>query len=742
MKIFKWFKLSRLWPLVILTISLVAVLALMTIALESAVIYKSIYLYLLLSAIILLLLLLALVAYYLALLLKGIKNKLPGARLTARLVLLFSALSILPLMLLFVFSVNAITRGIDNWFDESLEKGFEDALSLSKIALDTRLLDALRLAQRVSDNINRSNDESIPFHLETLRAQINAKELTVFSHNSKIIATSQQDLTKSFPDIPNPAIILTAKQGFEYVRLEPIYDSLQVRVVLSFDNKQRILQAIFDIPTQYSNLSESTQQALNQYKQFKTLKGPLRISFIMILTMVLLLALLLCFGGAFFASIGLIKPLRTLSLAILEVSAGNYEQKLKTKADDEFGQLTNSFNEMIARLSKARDETSESSQLLEAQRAYLESILTKLSSGVLVFDLSGNLRTFNQAAANILDLNSEDLIGINVYKSDHHEHIQIISETIAKYLSETVDDWRTEITSFIGGQRHILSIRGATKKGQLGLNGGLVVVFDDITQVIATEREAAWGEVARRLAHEIKNPLTPIQLSAERIQIKLRNSLNEKDQQLLEKSTQTIIAQVAAMKEMVYAFSQYARPPKLNLNKMPLNRLLRDVMYLYRESGTPIALHLDAKPDEIIMDEGRMRQLMHNLVKNALEACSLNHGDIEISTVSSLENQNVILIIKDTGIGFASEIIENAFEPYVSSKPKGSGLGLAIVRKIVEEHSGTISIKSEPKLGALITIYLPLAPNNFSPSNLSPTHLSPVNLSSNKLSPSNFHSTH
>lgn len=725
---FRWFRVSQLWPLVLLVLSLFAILTLMMIAIQSVEIYQSIYLYLLFSALFLFVLLASLVGYYLFILIKGIKTKRVGAKLTARLALLFGGLSVLPLLLLFSFSVNAISKGIDSWFDETLEKGFEDALTLSKIALDTKLRDALSVAQSTANTINNYPNESIPFRLEVLRAQSNAKELTVFTADSKkIIATSQQDLAKSFPDSPNPVIFSMAKQGIDYVSLEPIADALQVRVVIAFDNKydnsKRILQAIFDIPTQYSSLGESTQKAFNQFKQFKALKAPLRVSFIMILTMVLFLALLTCFGGAFFVAMRLVKPLRTISTAIRDVSVGNYERKLQTKQNDEFGQLIDAFNEMITRLALARDEAHESSQLLETQKSYLESILAKLSSGVLVFDLSGNLRTFNQAALSILNLTEDAFKDLNVYHTAHNENIQVLTETIGKYLTGNEGDWRTEIPRFIDGKRQILSIRGANKKGQLGLNGGLVVVFDDITQVIVTEREAAWGEVARRLAHEIKNPLTPIQLSAERLQMKLHAALNEKDAQLLQKSTHTIIAQVAAMKDMVDAFSQYARPPKIILKKLHLNKLIQDVMYFYLESEKlHIALMLNAMNDIVMIDEGRIRQLIHNLVKNAIEACTEHLAlkvelsehtpspcDISVRTESLNDSQEIRLIIQDNGPGFAPDIAEEAFEPYVSTKAKGSGLGLAIVRKIVEEHSGTIGIKSTPSQGAIITIRLPLA---------------------------------
>ncbi len=723
---FRWFRLNAIYPLAILTILLVVILGFTMMAIESATLYSDWYSLLLIANIIGFLLLFALVSYYIWLLYKGVKARLAGARLTAHLVLFFVTLSFIPLVILFLFALNVIVKSIDSWFDSSLDQGFSDALELSRTALDTKLLDALKLTHKSAATLEQIYDEFAVSYIENLRFSTNAKEMTLFGAKDHIIAFSTNDLSQVLPDLPSAVIRLSVRQGVEYVRLEPIADGLQVRVlILLNDHSGRMLQAIYAIPERYTVLAASTENASLKYKQYKNLRQPLKLSFIIVLVMVLLLAILLAFGGAFFAARRIVAPVKELSDATKAIADGHYEQSIPLGAKGELGFLVESFNEMSKRLSMARKAEKEFQQLLEVQSLYLASVLEKLSSGVMVIDLTGKLRMWNQAVIQILKVTDNQLEQREIFNqslSNQETEGDVLEDFFMAIRGilpapfhendekkEEADEWRKELVRFCDGKRQILSIRCARQKDQIGLKGGYIVVFDDITSLITSEREAAWGEVARRLAHEIKNPLTPIQLAAERMRLKLVDHLEEKDSKLVDKSTQTIISQVSAMKEMVDAFSQYARPPKLNLRKLDLNYLVNDVIYLYKDypTGIEINLQLSTTPAFLLADEGRLRQLLHNLVKNAAEACYQQGGIISIHTQVEDVQREVKLVITDNGPGFEPEVINNVYEPYVTTKIKGTGLGLSIVKKIVEEHEGVIAIQSQPGEGASIVMRFP-----------------------------------
>jgi nitrogen fixation/metabolism regulation signal transduction histidine kinase len=352
-------------------------------------------------------------------------------------------------------------------------------------------------------------------------------------------------------------------------------------------------------------------------------------------------------------------------------------------------------------------------QLVESQRAYLETMLARLSSGVLTIDQTGRLQTCNAAASQILGVNLQDYLGADSqWIAVAQPILQDFIGVIGPHLAAT-GDWRQEITWFGGTGRRILMCRGSSLPDAVGLRGGHVIVFDDITNLVRVEREAAWAEVARRLAHEIKNPLTPIQLAAERIRHKYLKQFDEEQGKVLERGTHTIIQQVQAMKEMVDAFSEYARPPRLQLAPLELNEFVTEVLYLYRDypAGVEIKLDLTQEPLRINGDKGRLRQLLHNLVKNAIEAIRDGHGStLWIGTRREHVGgaDCVELSVRDNGPGFPDNILASAFEPYVTTKPKGTGLGLAIVKKIVEEHGGWIQLETPADGGARVVIRLPI----------------------------------
>lgn len=703
----------------LLSLLLVIILGVMVRSIESAVLYSRYYTWIIIAGVICFLSLMSLVVYFLIQLLQGVRKKRLGARLNARMMIFFSGLSVVPIVILFLFAGIMIQRGIDSWFDESLDQGFDDALTLAQSALETRRLDALEITQSIGQRVGDLNSLDLAYELENLRFDANALDLTVFDHHGRILATSSSNTTVNLPELPNDIVLMSVFNDMDYVWLEPVGDDeLQVRVIIRVDSDiPRVVQAIYEIPQRYTQLGLSTQASVESYKQYKTLQESLKGQLIAILTLVSLLAILLALGGSYFATRRLVNPIRRLSLASKAVSEGNFDREIVVKSNDEIGFLTESFNEMIIKLRQANEAEKASQRLLVAQRSYLEAVLANLSSGVLVLDNDGNIRTFNEAALSILKTDRILLQKLSLSAPETiDESLHFFFMPLQNYLEkrERGENDRLEVMRVEKGIAQILSVRVSEPLENRSLPSGYAIVFDDITQLINSEREAAWGEVARRLAHEIKNPLTPIQLSAERLAFKLQGKLEVDDRFLLEKSTQTIITQVNAMKKMVNAFSQYARAPKLHLKKIDLNALTEEVTFLYSDYVRGVEVILQ-KPAQILYvngDEIRLRQLLHNLIKNAIEACQEEKdqllGKVYVE-ISKLDAAHLRLTVSDNGSGIDESLINRMFEPYVSTKEKGTGLGLSVVKKIVEEHSGKIAIYSgKEQIGTRVEVVLPL----------------------------------
>ncbi len=705
---------------ILLSVLLVIILGIMIRSIESAELYSSYYTWIIIAGAVCYLLLLSLVVYSIIQLFQGVRKKRLGARLNARMMMFFSGLSVIPIVILFLFAGLMIQRGIDSWFDESLDQGFDDALTLAQSALETRRLDALEITQSIGSRLSDLNSLDLAYELENLRFDANALDLTVFDHRGRILATSSSNTTVNLPELPNDIVLMSVFNDMDYVWLEPVGDDeLQVRVIIRVDsNVPRVIQAIYEIPPRYTELGLSTQRSVESYKQYKTLQESLKGQLIAILTLVTLLAILVALGGSYFATRRLVNPIRRLSLASKAVSEGNFDREIAVKSNDEIGFLTESFNEMIVKLRQSNEAEKSSQRLLVAQRSYLEAVLANLSSGVLVLDNHGKIRTFNEAALSILKTDRALLQRIVLDKPDTiDESLHFFFAPLHDYLEKKLlgdEDARLEVMRVDKGITQILSVRMSEPLENRSLPSGYAIVFDDITQLINSEREAAWGEVARRLAHEIKNPLTPIQLSAERLAFKLQSKLEMEDRFLLEKSTQTIITQVNAMKKMVNAFSQYARAPKLHLKKIDLNSLTEEVTFLYSDyvKGIEVVLHMPSRTYYVNGDEIRLRQLLHNLIKNAVEACQENKSDYlgrVCVEIARLDEHRIMLTVSDNGNGIDESLINKMFEPYVSTKEKGTGLGLSVVKKIVEEHNGQIAIYSgKDRVGTQVEVVLPI----------------------------------
>jgi len=705
-------------PMLLLFALLLASLTLMSDATHNSERFGELYSWLLLINAMGLVVLGALVIANIIWLISQQRKKAVGAKLTTRLVITFVVLSMVPVSIVYYFSLQFLHRGIDSWFDVRIEQALDDALDLSRTALDVRLRDVLRVTESVADEIAQSPSTTLSLNLYDLRVRSGAAELTLLGSDNRIIASSSIDPTVIVPHRPSNDMLQVVRNGKHYIGLDPVGDSgLFARALVPVlssrqDSEVYILQALFTVSERLSTLAEGVQSAYGHYKELAYLRTPLKFSYTLTLSIVLVLSLLAAIWAAFHSARRLVAPVTDMAEATRAIAEGDYSKRLPVASDDELGFLVRSFNDMTRRLSKARDQARKSQQQVEGQRAYLEAVLANLSSGVMSLDADWVIRAVNSAARQNLGVDIKAYLGRSLTEIGRdHAFLRPFVDVISRHHRSGKKLWQEEVSLFGVNGRQVLMCRGTSFKGTNSDRDGKVIVFDDVTALIQAQRDAAWGEVARRLAHEIKNPLTPIQLSAERLRRRFIKRMDEKDVEVLDRATRTIVNQVEAMKKMVNAFSEYARIPQISLEAVDLNLLLQEVLELYRgvDSRVKLVTRLDARQPCIEGDVGRLRQLLHNLLKNSLEAVAETAGaciTVTTHTADESESAYVELVIDDNGPGFPERVLDNIFEPYVSTKPRGSGLGLAIVKKIVEEHGGVIAAESNPEGGARIRIRL------------------------------------
>ena len=669
-----------------------------------------------------------LIARKLLQLVRDYRDHVPGSRLTARTVFTFGMLVVAPLVIVYLFSLDFLNRGIDSWFRVDVRQGLNDALKLSREALDMGMREysqrtenfALVLANTSADNLARRVDEE--------RRASGAMEMTVFGGHERIYAASLENPLESLPSRPPADLVRQVTEGRTYVSLEPEEDGRYfIRTAASLGNAKlasddRYFVAVYRVPTQLSKLSEAVQHSYSQYGEVADLREPLKYSFRLTLTMVLLLAMLAAIYGAIYSAQRLIRPVQDLIAGTRAVGKGDFGTRLPLPSRDEMGFLVHSFNDMTKRLRRAREEATRSQQAVERERARLAILLARLSTGVLGVDRVLTVRTANTAAGVILGMDMSEAVGRTLPElAANNERLGQFVAALAVRFAAGREEWREQIDLDGSTGRRTLMC-ACTPLPDADSDVGYIVVFDDITTLLQAQRDAAWGEVARRLAHEIKNPLTPIQLSAERMRRRFLSTMNPADAEMLERSTRTIVQQVESMQQMVNAFSEYARAPEMNITHFNLNQLVSEVVDLYRSHHThpEVKLDLDEGLLQLEADRGRVRQILNNLVTNALEALEGVPGPrLEIAT--KLEQGGdvsyAVVTVCDNGPGFQRELLTRVFDPYVTSKPKGTGLGLAIVKKIVEEHGGRIDADNRPEGGARVRVVLPMKDSTRSASN-------------------------
>ncbi|MAF06738.1 MAG: two-component sensor histidine kinase [Acidiferrobacteraceae bacterium] len=640
-----------------------------------------------------------------------------GSRLTVRFIATFAVLALVPLAMVYYFSVQFLSRSIDSWFGVRIEQALDDALLLGRSTLEATKLEVIRQARTAARRIELTTSSVQLYNLlDNIRAAGAFDEMSLHSSTGRILASSSNLSISLVPDAPGEEVLGKVRRDGVYAVFEPTDDEgLQLRVAvpvsgLSVSSPSRVLQILYSLPLRYSRLGESVESASTEYDRLKYLRGPLTLSFVLSLTLISLMTLLMALWASIYLAQRMLAPLRDLAKGTRAVSRGDYDMILPVESGDELGVLVDSFNRMTREIGTAQQTALESQRRAESEHAYLDTVLTHLSAGVLSFDGARRLQTCNTAAARILGADLNKSLGQRIDKlREALPGAAALVAAIEEGMDKHTPEWQREISVTGAEGRHILICSG-TRVDSDDIDTGHVVVFEDATELLKAQRDAAWGEVAHRLAHEIKNPLTPIQLSAERIRSKYLSALDPEQCETLDRSTRTIVQQVEAMKAMVNAFSEYARPAPLQRVSTDLNQLINDTVELFRSGQSQIELRTepDTRLERIQIDPNSFRQVLNNLVINAQDALAGGEGVVIIRTEQGSKTGPVTVTVQDNGPGFDPQRIDRVFEPYVSAKDKGTGLGLAICRRIIEEHGGSIRASNPQQGGAAVIISLPL----------------------------------
>ncbi|MCE2980108.1 MAG: ATP-binding protein [Betaproteobacteria bacterium] len=674
--------------------------------------------------------LLVLIGFQLYGLRRKLKSGVFGSKLAFRLAIFFSLVAVLPGALVYAVSVQFMARGIESWFDVKIDKALDGALALGRSTLDGSLRDLSARAQSMAAALSEQAPTQQSAALNRLRDQYRVDEAALFSPRGTALAVAGTGIAV-MPELPVSAVMRQVRAQQPYSSIEALPDKgLYLRVVvpvntLSLTDDIRALQVLQPVPPALAAAAEAVQVGYQDYQQLQLSRIGLKQLYGLTLTLTLLLGLLGAFALAIFLSEQLASPLSILAEGTAAVARGDFSQRATVASSDELGVLTGSFNRMTRQLDEVRAANQRTQAEIETAKAYLESVLGNLSSGVMSFDAQFRLRAANRSASLILGVELGDLLGTQLSRdADGASPLALLAHELQSrfQLGEpggASPVWEAQVEYGAKGARRMLLLRGSHLRvdREQDADVGHVVVFDDVTGLMQAQRDAAWGEVARRLAHEIKNPLTPIQLSAERLHHKLSAKLDTADAQMLERSTQTIVNQVAALKSMVDAFSEYARSkPDMATSEIDLNQLVREVLGLYEAGARAIAIDTDLATGlpKVVGSPTQLRQVLHNLLQNAQDAL----GDVatprivvrtELAAAGAGQRACVRLSVVDNGCGFPPSMLERVFEPYVTTKPKGTGLGLAIVKKIIEEHRGSIEAGNAESGGARVSFTVPVA---------------------------------
>ena len=649
--------------------------------------------------------LLALVGYQLASLRRRLKARVFGSRLTLRFLLLFAALAVVPGVLVYTVSVQFLSKSIESWFDVRVDSALEGGIRLGQGAIDQMLAELnIKARSMALELADRSGSQQV-VALNRLREQAGIEEAVVVAGNGRLVASASDSLSQLLPELPTSAQLRQSRANRGLIAIDAQAGKpLGLRAIVPIagsmiSEETRYLQLRHPVPESMAKSAESVEAVYRDYKELALSRQGLKRIYIVTLTLALLMALFSAVALAFILSDRLSAPLSELAQATQAVARGDFSKRMPVTTRDELGVLLESFNSMTRQLDEARQVVESNRAQLETAKARLENILANLSAGVLVFDRELNLTISNRGAAAIL---GAELAAQSGKPLEAWQGFESFANPVREAFAENGEkSWQLELV--LAGTGKTVLARGTS------LPSGYVLVFDDVTQLIQAQRSTAWAEVARRLAHEIKNPLTPIQLSAERMEMKLADKLTDEDSETLRRGTRTIVNQVAALKAMVDDFRDYARLPAPVLAGLDLNALVAEVLSMYETTSVPIRRRLAAGLPQVFADSAQIRQVLHNLVQNAQDALlAAKTPDSAIEVRTEPAGDAVRLAVTDNGSGFPEALMARIFEPYVTTKPRGTGLGLAIVKKIVDEHHGVIAIESHPNQGASVSILLPV----------------------------------
>ena len=643
-------------------------------------------------------LLAALVAWQIRTLWRKYRERAFGSRLTVRLLLLLALMAVVPGALVYTVSVQFLSKSIESWFDVKVDAALEGGINLGQSAIDRMQGELLAKARSIALELADRPAGQQVLLLSRLRDQAGVQEAVIVNAAGRVLAEASENIARLVPDeLPTQQALRQARAGRAFTAVDAAAGKpLAVRVVvpvagLALADETRFLQLRQTVPEQFARSAEAVESAYRDYRELALSRQGLKRIYIVTLTLALSMALLVAIALSVVLANRLSEPLANLAQATQAVARGDFSRQAPVTSRDELGVLIESFNSMTRQLDDARRVVEANRAALESAKARLENILANLSAGVLVFDRDLGLSISNHGAHAIVGGELE----------------QFAANMREQFRSHGALPWQLELE--LKGTGKTLMVHGTALSQDPA--GGFVLVFDDITQLIQAQRATAWAEVARRLAHEIKNPLTPIQLSAERMEMKLSGKLAPEEAEVLARGTRTIVNQVAALKSMVDDFRDYSRLPAPVFAALDLNGLVLEVLALYETSSTPIVKKLASVP-QVRADSAQIRQVLHNLVQNAQDALEnrKNSGEVPMIEVrTELAADKVRLSVTDNGGGFPEEMMARIFEPYVTTKSRGTGLGLAIVKKIVDEHHGELAIENRPAKGVLVTILLPVA---------------------------------
>jgi len=646
-----------------------------------------------------------------------------GSRLLVKLAAIFGLVGILPGLLIYGVSYQFVTRSIEVWFDTKVEVALDAGLNLSRSTLESLANELTASVRSASAGLRGESDGSMPIALEKVREQLDANEVTLWRSNGTVVATVGEARYQLQPERPSTSDWRQVRQQGVSWRSEGLDDNSpgmvpRMTVLLKMpgagfqlDEQQQVLQVVKKLPPVLVANALAVLEANREYQERALARNGLQRMYIGTLTLALFLAV---FGAVLLAVLlgnQLAKPLLVLAEGVRDVAAGDLRPKPFLQGKDELDGLTRSFADMTQQLSDARNTVERSMAQVDLARSHLQTMLDNLTAGVILLNRDGEILSINPGATRILQIPMAAHVGkplqaVEGLEVFGHQVMEQFSEFVGEHQQHSLDHWQQsfELDATLPRDRandfaaQTVSHTTLVARGALLPQGDWLLVFDDISEIVSAQRTQAWAEVARRLAHEIKNPLTPIQLSAERLAMKLQGKLDAADQTLVTKSVKTIVDQVDALQRLVNEFRDFGRLPQARLQALDMNEMLGEMMPLYDNVNAvvPVSWHLQAGLPPILGDAAQLRQVVHNLIQNAQDACAQSpRAQVEVRTEMRPQSQRVRLSVHDNGSGFSEAVLQRAFEPYVTTKASGTGLGLAVVKKIADEHHARIELKNK-----------------------------------------------